>query len=67
MKGTEVEMLERLIWCDLHKGYYHVKECKPCLYRDNCQYREHGAMRRIKINWDNWFSGNKYKGINKGG
>lgn len=46
-------MGDRLIYCDLMQTLKYIRECKTCLYKDNCKYREHGSMRRIKIDWNN--------------
>ncbi len=50
----ESELLSRNIWCDLYKTHKYLRDCKPCDKRDNCEYRNNGAMQKVKVNFDNW-------------
>lgn len=50
----ERELINRLIWCDLHRTYQRLSECKFCQYNDNCEYRDKGAMKRVRVNFNNW-------------
>lgn len=43
---------ERNIWCDMMHTNKFLKQCKGCVYQDDCKYREKGALRRVKIDWD---------------
>ena len=53
---SERQIIERTIWCDLVKTCQKLLACKSCIYRDNCEHREHGAMRKVKVNFDNWIT-----------
>jgi len=59
MKGIDakyqkdnIPLPDRPIHCNMIQSIIKIRDCKSCLYRDNCRYRENGAMRRIKIDWD---------------
>lgn len=41
-----------LVWCKLKRTNQQLRYCSACIFRDNCQYRNNGAMRRVKIDWD---------------
>jgi hypothetical protein len=53
-KERERKLIQRSIWCDLEKTHMTLITCRSCVYRDNCQYREYGAMRKVKVHFDNW-------------
>ena len=55
-REREQALINRSIWCNLVKTQQKIIACKTCVYRDNCEYREHGAMRRVNVNFDNWIT-----------
>jgi L-amino acid N-acyltransferase YncA len=56
--GREREQLliSRSIWCNLKKTQQTIIACKDCQFRDNCGFRQYGAMRKVNVNFDNWIT-----------